>query len=291
MNHRFLLGIGSQRAGSSLLHSLLSKASSAFMHPVKELHYFDTLFEHRSQSALKDFALHELRREIGNITSTNNYSFMDKPYKCMLRTYSILAQSDIDTVDYLDLYRPLLSERSLLGETTPEYMLLNEAQVSVVKEKLGTETTILLICRDPVDRLVSAAKLFNVYHGLHMEENELTDWIKLQLSDETPWIKAQDQYNDYARAIRTYSSQFSRFAAISFHGLITHPSSVAQLISEMADIDIEIDLFVGNSKHKENNLAGTEIRDHSLLDQLYDRYKDQKSYIEDLFSGRSAVTC
>jgi hypothetical protein len=291
MNHRFVLGIGSQRSGSTLLHTLLSKTTSAFMHPAKELHYFDTLFGHRPETALKDFALRALRREIGHIISTNDYSFMDKPYKCMLRTYSILAQSDVREIDYIDLYRPLLSERSILGESTPEYMLLNQAQASIVRDKLGADTTILLICRDPVDRLISAAKLFNGYHNLNMGEEELIAWIKLQVSDETPWIKAQDQYNDYIRALQVYSSLFSRFVAISFLGLVQHPSSVAQVIAETAELEIEIDLFVELSKYKRNALADIEIRDHSLLERLNDRYKDQKSYIEELFSCKSALTC
>ena len=41
--NRFVLGIGSQRAGSTLLHHCLDVASDVFMHPLKELHYFDTL--------------------------------------------------------------------------------------------------------------------------------------------------------------------------------------------------------------------------------------------------------
>ena len=291
MNHRFVIGIGSQRAGSSLLHTLLSKSSSAFMHPVKELHYFDTLFGHRSTTALKDFALRELRREIGNIASTSDYSFMDKTYKCMLRTYSILAQADISEIDYIDLYRPLLSECSILGETTPEYMLLNEAQASIVRDRLGSDTTILLICRDPVDRLISAAKLFSVYHDLHMGEDELAAWINLQIDDETPWIKAQDQYNNYIHAVRVYSNLFSRFIAVSFPGLVRHPSLVAQSISEIAGLEIEVDQFVEYSKHKENALSSIKTSDKSLLERLSTRYRDQRSYIEELFSFKFARTC
>lgn len=38
MNNKFVIGIGSQRAGSTLLHKILDECTNIFIHPVKELH-------------------------------------------------------------------------------------------------------------------------------------------------------------------------------------------------------------------------------------------------------------
>ena len=69
--HRFIIGIGSQRAASTLLHTLLSDSSDAFMHPVKELHYFDTLFGVRPQEALTEFSTRQLMREVDHIVAAS----------------------------------------------------------------------------------------------------------------------------------------------------------------------------------------------------------------------------
>ena len=41
--HRYVIGIGSQRAGSTLLHRVLAACTPVWMHPMKELHYFDVV--------------------------------------------------------------------------------------------------------------------------------------------------------------------------------------------------------------------------------------------------------
>ncbi len=52
-SQKFVIGIGSQRAGTTLLHTILSECTPVFMHPLKELHYFDTLFDTRDIQLLR----------------------------------------------------------------------------------------------------------------------------------------------------------------------------------------------------------------------------------------------
>ena len=59
----FLIGVGSQRAGSTLLYRILNKSvNGIFMHPVKELHFFDSIHKIRPPEALKIFSTQQLRR-------------------------------------------------------------------------------------------------------------------------------------------------------------------------------------------------------------------------------------
>lgn len=87
--HRFVIGIGSQRAGSTLLHNLLDESTSIFMHPLKELHYFDSLFHVRAPQALVAFSRRQLDRQLDEIIAATQYGFIDKSYKCLLRTNRI----------------------------------------------------------------------------------------------------------------------------------------------------------------------------------------------------------
>ena len=83
---RFVIGIGSQRAGSTLLHRILEQCTDIFMHPVKELHYYDTLFEVRGARALRVFSKRQLDREWARLVSEDTHAYIDEKYRCYLNT-------------------------------------------------------------------------------------------------------------------------------------------------------------------------------------------------------------
>jgi len=281
MKPRFIIGIGSQRAGTTLLHSLLSQTSDAFMHPVKELHYFDTLFGIRDPSALKEFSMRQLQREVTKIVSSSDMAFANSQrYKCMLRTNMLLASTPIASIEYIDLFRPFLSHKRPLGEFTPEYMLLNEEQASQFQNAVGDEATIILLRRDPVDRILSAAKLFNVYNDLNMDDEELAAWLNKMLDEETTWIQAQDKYNDYKRATRIFGERFKRFIAIDYEDLVRHPREVATRIADVAEIQIDTEKFAEKSVNRKNRLGEQGVASKTLSDRLRKRYEDQCLVIE-----------
>lgn len=281
MTERFIIGIGSQRAGTTLLHSLLGETSDAFMHPVKELHYFDTLYDLRDPSALKEFSMRQLKREINRIIANSDLTFASKRrYKCMLRTNMLLATTPVSSIEYKDLYRPLLSSNRPLGEITPEYMLLNESQANHFQSVVGEDATVILLCRDPVDRILSAAKLFNVYNNLNMDQEGLSSWLNRMLDEESAWIQAQDKYNDYKRAIGIFGKLFSRFIAIDYADLVHRPRDVARRIAEIADITIDSDRFAEKSAKRKNSLGEQEIADIDLTIRLGERYGNQNEIIQ-----------
>jgi hypothetical protein len=275
MTERFIIGIGSQRAGTTLLHSLLSDTSNAFMHPVKELHYFDTLYGIRDPSALREFSMRQLKREVNRIVSNSDLAFASKRrYKCMLRTTMLLASTPLANIEYRDLFRPFLSRKQPLGEITPEYMLLNEDQATQLRNVVGEDATIILLRRDPIDRLLSAAKLFNVYNNLNMDQNELAAWLNRMLDEESSWIQAQDKYNDYKRATRIFGMLFPRFIAIDYEELVCKPKDVAKRISELAEIQIDSDSFAEGSVNRKNSLGEQELTSPALSGRLRERYKE-----------------
>ncbi|TAL51617.1 MAG: hypothetical protein EPN92_00395, partial [Chitinophagaceae bacterium] len=148
MEHRFVIGIGSQRTGSTLLHHLLEASTNIFMHPLKELHYFDTLHRIRPKEALRDYSLRQMAREVEKIVTAKDLNFLTKKrYKCYLRANKILATNTIENINYLDLFRPCLMNTDLLGEVTPEYMLLNDIAIENMKSVIGENAAIILICR------------------------------------------------------------------------------------------------------------------------------------------------
>jgi hypothetical protein len=253
--HRFILGIGSQRAGSTLLHRLLERSTAVFMHPLKELHYFDTLYGYRSREALKKYSLSQISREINRIVDAKNHQFIDEHYRCYLRTNKILAWNEIEQIGYKDLFRPFLRGFDLLGEVTPEYMLLNEEALLQMKQVVGEDAGIILVCRNPVDRLLSAAKLFNVYNNLKMDSTTANQWLRQQIDTRSPWMQAQEAYNDYAGAIGRYSRHFPHFIALSYEAMIADPRITARQLADTLHIKVDESAFAQGVSHVVNDLG------------------------------------
>jgi hypothetical protein len=286
MSHRFIIGIGSQRAASTLLHRLIGESSDVFMHPVKELHYFDTLFGVRSQEALTDFSLRQLGREVERIVSATDYKFIGRRYKCFLRSTKILATQPVEKIDYLDLYRPFLKERPLLGEVTPEYMLFDEEQVARMRAVVGQDASIILMCRNPVDRVLSAAKLFNTYNNLRMDDIQLGAWLQRMIDENSSWIQAQDRYNDYERAIRVYGTAFPRFLALSYERLIESPDEAAKRIAEVCGTPVDQHKFREGLATVSNSLGDRSAPDTAVTALLSQRYENPTQFLRRHFGSR-----
>lgn len=271
--HRFILGIGSQRAGSTLLHRLLERSTGVLMHPVKELHYFDTLYGYRSREALKKYSLSQISREINRIVDAKSHEFMDERYRCYLRTNKILACSEIEYIDYKDLFRPFLRGCELLGEITPEYMLLNEEALLQMKQVVGEDAGIILVCRNPVERLLSAAKLFNVYNNLKMDSMTANQWLKRQIDSNSSWLQVQDAYNDYSGAIARYSRHFHHFMAISYEAMISDPVTTARQLADTLYIKVDEGAFAEGISKVVNDLGDNlewNEENRALLHSRYD---------------------
>jgi hypothetical protein len=280
MSHRFVIGIGSQRAASTLLHRLIAESTDVFMHPVKELHYFDTLFGVRTQTALTDFSLRQLTREVERIVSATDFSFVGKRYKCFLRATKILATTPVEKIDYLDLYRPFLKDRAILGEVTPEYMLFDEEQVARMRSVVGEDACIILMCRNPVERLLSAAKLFNTYNNLRMDDAQLGEWLKRMIAENSSWIQSQDRYNDYERAIGVYSAAFPNFLALSYEHLVARPAEAAAKIARACNTEVNQAKFNAGVATVSNALGNGNPPAAGLKPILDSRYSGQSAFLQ-----------
>ena len=282
--HRFGIGIGSQRAGSTLLHNLLDESTSIFMHPLKELHYFDSLFHVRAPQALVAFSRRQLDRQLDEIIAATQYGFIDKSYKCLLRTNKILASTPVENVDYLNLFRPCLMGNPVVGESTPEYMLFSVEQLRKMKVIVGEDASFILVCRNPVRRLLSAAKLVSDYHGLNMTNDQMNEWLAKTIAAETGWMTAQDRYNDYRGAMERYTSVFRRVVAVSYDDLVTEPKMAAAKIAGVIGVDIDEEAFQGGVAKVHNALSSKFEFDPKLVENLTERYRAEQSFIESEFS-------
>jgi len=254
---KFVIGIGSQRAGSTLLHKILDECSEIFMHPLKELHYYDTLYGVRQQSILKEFSKRQLDRELDKIISSVSHHFIDKRYRCYLRANKILLNKEIADVDYFDLYRPFLAEANILGEITPEYMLLPDSAVARMRTDLGASTKIILIGRDPVDRFLSSFKLLKSYGGGVHDSSALEREVSQAIEEMPAWIEQQKRFNSYDIALNLYKKYFDSVLFMSYEKIISDIHGSHRLLEDFLETKIDLECMKNIMKKKVNSLVET----------------------------------
>lgn len=269
---KFVIGVGSQRAGSTLLHKILDECTEIFMHPVKELHYYDTLYDVRDSKVLKKYSQKQIEREIDRLIKCENFSYIDKRYKCYLRTNKILSKGGVRNVKYIDLYRPCVMGNDFLGEITPEYMILPEEGIEHLRKDVG-DAFIILLTRDPVDRFLSAYKLLKAYNNDFYDSEHLSDSIRKDMELMPVWMKQQDLLNDYKSAELKFRKFFNNVLVLSYEDLVKNPERFISQLSGFLDITFDSEKVKSVMAHKVNSIGDSGVIDSSLKNDLYQRYK------------------
>ena len=279
---KFVIGIGSQRAGSTLLYTILDQCSSLYMHPVKELHYFDTLFGVRHENVLRKFSVNLLHRDLDKIIKAKDFSFIDRRYKNLLRANFLLATSKVQDFEYIELFRPCVHGHKMLGEITPEYMILPKEGIHKMREVVGDDAKIILLARNPVKRFVSAFKL--LMHGIpNANTKKFEEEILAMLSNNSEWLRVQDALNDYELALNNYQEVFSHVLMLSYDELFGSVEKTAQKLSEFLEITLSLDDYKKIVSTKINALDETKSLSSATVSLLEARYAEKQAYLDSVF--------
>ncbi|MDD5275475.1 MAG: sulfotransferase [Methylovulum sp.] len=281
---KFVIGIGSQRAGSTLLHRVLDQCSPIYMNPVKELHYFDTLFGVRNENVLRHFSANQLNREVEQIVKAKDFGFITKRYKNELRANFLLATKKIHNINYIELYRPCVQGHKLLGEITPEYMILPEKGISKMRDVVGEDAKIILLARNPAKRFVSAFKLLML--GIpHSDMAVFEEQMLATLSVGGEWLTVQDAFNDYEKALGNYQKQFKSVLMLSYDELFSAVDETAEKLSDFLEIKLALPHYKKIVGTKVNALDETRDLSNETLALLEARYAEQQAYLDKVFGA------
>ncbi|WP_409438910.1 sulfotransferase [Psychromonas sp. GE-S-Ul-11] len=287
---QFVIGIGSQRAGSTLLHRILDECTNIFMHPVKELHYFDTLYNVRHQDVLTKYSRKQVDRELERIISTNEHGYLkSKKYKCYLRANKLLANQAIKNIDYLDLYRPCLMGNEKVGEITPEYMILPEEGVKQLAKAVGKESKIILIARNPTERFLSAFKLLKVYNGEGFEPETFEKMLVETMADSKEWMKQQDSLNDYQNMLKNYKKYFSNVLFLSYDNIVSQGDKTHLELEEFLGTPVDKTKYLQMLTKKVNAIGETGIVSSETRNILNKRYELQIAFLNSYFGKENCV--
>lgn len=213
----YVIGIGSQRCGTTLLHALLGSAPGLAMHPVKELHYFDVRSGLRPLSLQRSRARSRLFRQLARPHRLFNGSGM-----LAAKTNWLQARAANADYPYSRLFGGMFGANRAVGEVTPEYMLLSANGVRQMRETLG-ETHIILLTRDPLQRVLSSLKLrldaMGSNSGL-LSLNDADRQVTVFLDQNPGWVKRQRDFNNYQAALERFQQEFRHVLALDYKQLI-----------------------------------------------------------------------
>jgi len=236
---KFIIGIGSQEAGTLLLLKILENCSAVFTHPLRELHYYDTLYNVRNERILKEFSKKMLDR-----MSEKNFSPKNKREECYLKTNELLYSSPVENFEYQDLFKPCNYENKYLCEITPEYMILPEEGIKKMAEDIGRDAKIILLTRDPTDRFISSVKLLKNYDNKSYDSSNFEDDLIKVLNTMPSWIDIQKKFSDYQCAIDNYSKYFDDILVISYEDLLNDAKSIKTKLEFFLDIELDENKFL-----------------------------------------------
>ncbi|MFZ2725011.1 MAG: sulfotransferase domain-containing protein [Methylococcaceae bacterium] len=155
-NNRYIIGIGAQKAGTSWLTYYLSRHPQVLVSPVKEVHFFDSVYradlcpnmEQRMARLLIEVA-HKL--QLDDILE-------NKPRFKRFTKLNERLQFNGDIQRYRDYFTENSKNKSIFCDVTPEYALLDTTGFEAVKS-LADDVRLVFILRNPIDRFWSEMRM------------------------------------------------------------------------------------------------------------------------------------
>ncbi len=279
---KFIIGIGSQRAGSTLLHRILDECTDIFMHPVKELHYYDTLFKVRSQAGLTKFSHRQLNKEINRLLLATKFDYIDDKYRCFLRTTRLLSETSINQIEYTNLFDPWLRKHVRVGEVTPEYMILPPQGIQKMAADIGTDAKIILVARDPVARFVASVKLLKAYNGVNVSAKQFEAELLKVVHGRATFMKRQDDFNDYEASLENYKKVFPNVLVLEHSWMFRNIERTSQILKEFLSIPIDTAAWKNIANSKVNSLGKTGNISEDTQKLLSDRWKRESEFVQTL---------
>lgn len=275
---QFVIGIGSQRAGSTLLSRILEECTTIFTHPVKELHYYDTLFNVRHEDVLKEFSKRQLDR-----LESENFQPKNKREECLLRANRMLSTRKVNNIDYIDLFRPCIMDNEYLCEITPEYMILPEEGVKKMAEDIGKDAKIILLARNPVDRFISAVKLLKNYGNMNYDAKNFEADLVEVMETMPSWMQQQRQLNDYETALTKYQKYFDNVILLPYQKLFKDPDWTIKRLNDFLELEIDGEKYRGMITKRVNSIASTGEVSQELKDRLAKMYHLEADFLKKYF--------
>lgn len=186
------IGIGAQKAGTTWLFNILKQHPQIWMHPIKELHFFDLP---GTASHIKRILLKEegYRFSIRQLKTTLKQNF----HPSFIRYF--FGKRNLK--NYRHLFFP--NKGQISGEITPAYSHIKEEKIKSIHQAIPN-LKIIYILRNPLERDWSHICMdMKVLHQTYLPAQKEQDVIKILKNDAL-------RRSDYARNLQRWAKYFPK---------------------------------------------------------------------------------
>lgn len=154
---RYIIGVGAQKAGTSWLADYLNGHDEIMMSPIKELHFFDEVFEPDYTKELRPRKYLAFRKMV---EATRYAEFInDNEIQEKINDYLEWVRIGNSLENYkFFMESRAKEEHKAVCEITPAYSILNHLAYKEMK-RLSDDVRIVFILRDPIDRFWSSLRM------------------------------------------------------------------------------------------------------------------------------------
>ncbi|SHJ97064.1 sulfotransferase [Halomonas caseinilytica] len=273
------LCIGAQKAGTTWLDKQLRAHPKIWMPPMKEVHYFDYVYNQDFRRWITWHLRSTLRRELKKVTDSSKSIDWDK----VSYLSSIMTHEEKFTDDW---YKNIFSASpgdAISGEITPEYCTIGRKGIQHIRELCG-EVKIIYIIRDPVSRAWSQLKMNMVrngdYHKAVNKNKKIKDMSYFRKNLRHPSIENRGDYRSYIPEWDVFSENIKY---IPFKRIKSEPNVVLQEVSGFIGLESGFE-FVDASKtvHQGSGLKMPE----EIRKDLKELFSGQYDFLKDRFGQR-----
>jgi len=257
--NKYFVGIGIARAGTSWLGEYFNAHPEICFSPVKEIHYFDTVY-------LKDDSK-IIQRRISKFKEIANS--LEKPSNELLfnlRQQLYFIEMFSNPAIYHQYFNWLKKDNEkICGEITPAYSLLPEHGFWEMK-RLLSKPKIILLLRNPVDRQWSQVK----FHKKFFPDLKFNEYY-LESFNNDKFMKR----SNYQTLLNTLFSVFSRNKIhIIFYESLFNDDYRQKVLKNLCDF-LEVNYFQPTVKDKVNSSFDAQLSQEL---RLYGLKKLKESY-------------
>ncbi len=220
--------IGAQKAGTTWLYDNLAIQPGIWLPPVKELHFFNTICANEELLGVEERSWTGLRERYSPL--------LQRPSPSVWRWLRRFYDEPRTTRWYRSLFPAGLVRGRLAGDITPAYSTLDERGVSLARRVLRPGARLLLLVRDPVDRVWSGLKMMYRWKGRDVQETDL-DAFLAQMDHPTHRLRT-----DYPRMVRLWRAAFGDdFQVFLYDRLVAAPGDFLRAVGDHIGLEGTLD--------------------------------------------------
>lgn len=274
--------VGPMKTSTSWIFQHLKSVPEIWMCPIKELQLLDYLSE--NVDSPNSVLTQGFQRRIGILQSVIKVILESDKYdredyeKLTLFTKAAIAEAyDFDW--YESFFADAPQDRTVL-EIAPTYSYAKDVNVAQFADRLGSDTKIIFILRNPIDRWLSLGR-FDFKQV--MQEDGLTDENIPLLAGflESNW----NSKGDYRENIETWEKHFPNLQFIYHEDLHAPDRSGLVKFCRLIDVAVDASQF-GNIEARVNSQGGDDFPP-ALRTWIASRRMDELTWLADRFGERA----